>query len=550
MRDVVYMREPEVNYTGIEEWRSFSKTFKNILSELEVNDPEEINDAFYKDIEFGTGGMRGLMGVGPNRINEITIKKVSLALAKLLLNKYTSPTIVVGYDTRFNSRDFSRNVVEIMTQLGIKTYLFSEPIPTPILSYAVRKCKCSAGIMITASHNTKNYNGYKVYDHTGCQILPDYVKEIKQELDKITNKDVSSFVVDKSIEEIIGTEIIDEYISELEFKHKESGLRITYSPLHGAGLLSIKKVLKDFDLNVVKEQTSIDGNFSTVISPNPEEPEAMKMAIVQAVKQNSDLVFATDPDCDRLGVSVLHQGTYRSMTGNQVGAIIIDYLVNTLNIQGENNVVIKTIVTSSFGTNIAERSGYEVINTLTGFKYIGDIINKLEESKDYNFVFGYEESYGYLANTLIRDKDAISTALIIAIIADRLKTQGKTLIDRLEELYSLDAFYFDALNTIQYEGEKGAKKIQSIMDNARKYGKNLLPGIETVEDYLIGVGPIPKENVIKFHLIDGSWFAMRPSGTEPKIKFYFSIKSDDEKNSKNKLNQIWNELKISLDLRK
>ena len=522
-----------------ENWMGFNANVKSELSGL-ANFPNEINDRFYKEVTFGTGGMRGLMGAGTNRINEFTIRRATYALGQVLLEKKEKPTVVIAYDTRNNSKEFAQTAADILSSLNISTKLFQEAMPTPVLSFAVRHFHADAGIVITASHNPKAYNGFKVYNHMGGQIVPSEANEIIAVLSKLDGfEEVRSVKIKSHYIEYIDTQFIDTFIDAIDLPTpaEHSNLRVTYSPLHGAGYKPIVQALSDYQLNIVDTQAEPDGDFPTVISPNPEDKAAMEMAIEAARKIDAHLAIATDPDCDRIGVAVKHGQEYIRLSGNQIGALFADYLTN----QGElsEGVIIKTIVTNEFGANIAKVRGLKVLETLTGFKYIGELMNQFEQDNQLdNYILGYEESYGYLAGTHARDKDGVSSAMLLALIASELLNQNKTLIDRLNELYIEFGYYLDDLDALTFEGQEGVERIQKIMDQARSLGKDLVNACTLVEDYADGINQLPKENVLKFILEDGSWFAIRPSGTEPKIKIYYSIKNEDVQSAQNQLQQL------------
>ncbi|MEC6747655.1 phospho-sugar mutase [Marinilactibacillus sp. XAAS-LB27] len=528
------------------EWLSLDKNTKETLTTK--MSPAEIDDSFYKELEFGTGGLRGLMGIGTNRINQYTIMKASYAVGKNLLRKKDLPKVIIAFDTRENSKEFARFATEVFTALGIRVYLFEDYTPISILSYGIRSLSCDAGIVITASHNPKEYNGYKVYNSDGGQMIPSEAKEIMDTLDTIEGM---KFINDLSSNEAL-CEVLDDTIMNQFLKSIPKGniltnnLKVVYSPLHGSGAIPVGKVLNDFDTSLVKEQSSPDPFFSTVSSPNPENPSALKMAIEQAQLKQADLVIATDPDCDRIGIAVYHRGVYELLTGNQIGAIMVDYLTESC---PPNKVIIKTIVTNDLAAQIATSRNHKVVNTLTGFKYIGEQINQMQENGQLNdFLFGYEESYGYLHNTDSRDKDGVSSSWLISEIASFYKNEGMTLIDKLEELYEEYGFYLDELDSLTYKGKEGKYKIDSIMDKARESRTDIVKNVCKVEDYSQGVNQLPKENVLKYTLEDGTWFALRPSGTEPKIKFYYSIKDLNKQNAIHKLDNLRKELNRTLDI--
>ncbi|MFV8813847.1 phospho-sugar mutase [Aerococcus urinaeequi] len=521
-----------------EQWMGFNVNVKSELLEI-ANFPNEIHDRFYKDVTFGTGGMRGLMGAGTNRINEFTIRRATYALGKVLLEKKEKPSVVIAYDTRNNSKELAQAAAEILSSLNISTKLFQEAMPTPVLSFAVRHFQANAGIVITASHNPKAYNGFKVYNHMGGQIIPSEANEIISTLAQLNGfEEVRTVKIKSHYIEYIDNQFIDIFLEAINLPKPENpNLRIIYSPLHGAGYKPIVQALAEYQLSIVESQAEPDGDFPTVISPNPEDKAAMEMAIDMAKKTDANLAIATDPDCDRIGVAVKQGQEYIRLSGNQIGALFADYLTNQS--EASKGVIIKTIVTNEFGANIAKIRGFNVLETLTGFKYIGELMNQFEQDNQLdNYILGYEESYGYLADTHARDKDGISSAMLLAVIASELLLENKTLIDRLNELYTEFGYYLDDLDALTFEGQEGIERIQGIMDQARSLGEDLVTNCTFVEDYAKGIKKLPKENVLKFILEDGSWFAIRPSGTEPKIKIYYSIKNENEQNAKIQLQQL------------
>lgn len=518
---------------------------------LQIKDEIEIEDRFYKDLAFGTGGLRGIMGAGTNRLNQYTIKKASYGLGSFLREKEQKQLkIVIAYDTRNRSCEFAEDAAAVFTSLGIKTVLFKECMPTPVLSFAVRFLDCDAGVVITASHNPKEYNGYKVYNKQGGQLTLPEAKEVMKHIDVLSGFDlVKDLKINEDYLEREDDEILNRFIDEISKEGKaENKLKIVYSPLHGAGNKPIQRILEPFQVSVVKEQELPDGNFSTVSSPNPESREALQMAISQATEEKADLVMATDPDCDRLGVAVRHRNEFVPLTGNQIGALLVDYITLKYSAK-KGNVIVKTIVTNEMGANIAKKRGLKVMETLTGFKYIGEKINSFEETlQEDQFLFGYEESYGYLFGTHARDKDAISATLLFCEMAEQLLEQDKTVIDRLEEIYQEFGFYLDDLDSLTFKGKEGLRKIISLMENSRAMGDTLVRDIVEVRDYSKGIENLPQENVLKFMLADGSWFAIRPSGTEPKIKLYYSVQGATFEESAQKLREIKQELEEKLHI--
>ncbi len=531
-----------------EYWLTFDDNTKNELES--ITDKKEIEDRFYKDLEFGTGGLRGIMGAGANRMNKYTVGKATKGLCEYLKNEFAGEkSVVIAYDSRNNSKAFAECAAEVLCYNGIKTFLFEEIMPTPVLSFSVRYLNCNAGIVITASHNPKEYNGYKVYDEYGCQLVPQYADKVISYINNV--KDIKSvkhmnlnMALSNGYLTYIGDEVLNSYISEVEKMavYKEaSDLKIVYTPLHGTGNIPVRKVLSDmsFDVSVVKEQAVADGNFTTVRSPNPEEKDALNMALEQAKRANADLVIGTDPDCDRVGVGVLHNGEYTLLTGNQTGALLVDfYLKFKKQSLNPKSTLVKTIVTNDLGAEIARKNGLNVVETLTGFKYIGDQITKYEKTGENEFLIGYEESYGYLVGTYARDKDAVVASMLICEMAAYYKKNKMTLVDALNVLYSEYGFYLDALDSFVLKGKDGASRIKNIMSYFRANKVTVFPNITDVKDYSTGIGDLPKSNVLKFFLKGGSWIAVRPSGTEPKLKMYYSVRGIDSSTCERSLQNI------------
>ena len=508
-------------------------------SELCSLDDEEIRDRFSAELEFGTGGLRGKMGAGTNRMNIYTIARATLGLAHYLKKVYTAEQcrtrgVAVAYDTRLNSHEFADKVADVLSSEGIRVYLHKNPVPTPQLSFSVGHFGALAGIVITASHNPKQYNGYKVYNDKGCQLVPQEAKEVLAEIDKITDYRTLHQRCNSLIQPVDNThEFCGEVLRQSRFDDKtaKGALKIVYTPLHGTGLVPLTSVLKaDGFENVtcVQPQTIPDGNFPTVVSPNPEDKRALEMGIALAEEMDADIVLGTDPDSDRVGIAVKTEEGYRLISGNCIGALLTDFVLNNTELSGLNNpAIVKTVVTSELGADIARAKGVRVFNTLTGFKYIGEKITQFEQKGDFTFLFGYEESYGYLCGTHARDKDAVVSALLICEVAAYHKKNGKTLYDRLNELYDTYGYFLDALDSFTLEGISGSEKIRGMMKILRS--ESIFDGAQ-ITDYLKdvpaeeGFGLLPKSDVVKFTLNDGSWLAVRPSGTEPKIKIYYSIK--------------------------
>ena len=531
------------------EWLNLDSETKEEL--LSIKDEKEIEDRFYKDLEFGTGGLRGIMGAGSNRMNKYTVARASLGLANYFNSKKNNADsneickIAIAYDSRNNSEFFAKTAAVVYANNGFEVFLFDRLVPVPVLSFTTAYLGCDAGVMITASHNPKEYNGYKVYDSTGCQLCTEVAKSA---LDYINS--VNDFVIVDGVENVfehnnihrLGDETVDAFISKVKEQSvydEKSDLKIVYTPLHGTGNIPVRKVLQGMDVIVVKEQELPDGNFSTVRSPNPEEKDALNLAIQTAQSVQADIVLGTDPDCDRVGVAVRQNDEYVLLTGNQTGALLVNFIMtmhkNDLN---EKSTLVKTIVTSELGANIALNYGVKVEDTLTGFKYIGDKINKYLASGEREFVIGYEESYGYLVGTHTRDKDGVVSSMLICQMASWYKNQGKTLVDGLNEIYDSYGYFLDSLDSFVLKGKDGAAKIKALMQEFKQKGDTILPDIKQIIDYSVGIGDLPKENVLKYIFNDGSWLAVRPSGTEPKIKVYYSIVDKDRQNAHVRLEKI------------
>lgn len=522
------------------------------LKEIAV-DHKMIDDCFYQYVPFGTGGMRGLLGVGTNRMNIFTIHRVAEGLARYIEKNGESAKergVVIAYDTRHFSFEFAIETARVLGTHGITSYIYKESRPTPQLSFTVRDLHAFAGVVITASHNPKQYNGFKVYGEDGAQLVPAGANAIVEYMNQIDDifairvSDVESLESAGYINWIL-TDFDEKYMKHLMVLKTNDeidlDMKIVFTPLHGAGLEPVKAGLNKFGFNnvfLVDEQAIQDGDFPTVTYPNPEETDAFFLAIELGKKLNAELLLATDPDADRLGVAVRRNHTYELLTGNQLGALLLHYILYTKQVNGtlpDNGVILKTIVTSELGSAIAEQFGVSTVNTLTGFKYIAEKIAEFEKSGEYSYLFGYEESYGYLIETFVRDKDAVQVALKVAEMAAYYSLQGKTLLDVLDELYEQYGYYQEALISKVFEGKDGQEQMIAILNDYRKNPPTEIAGNEVVrvEDYLTSIGvnndgsndqiKLPKENVLKFILSDHSWIAIRPSGTEPKCKFYFGI---------------------------
>lgn len=529
------------------EWLGFAD--ENTKAELEsVTDEKEIEDRFYKDLAFGTGGLRGVMGAGSNRMNRYTVGKATLGLARYLKSKNDGEiSVAIAYDTRNNSQYFAKVAAGIFASQNIKVNIYKMVVPVPVLSFTTHYLNCTAGVMITASHNPKEYNGYKVYDSKGCQFCTEDAKNAIGFINDITDYSSIPFLEESELINYIGENELNAFLAEVKKQslyEEKSDLKIVYTPLHGTGNIPVRKMLEGMDVTVVKEQELPDGNFSTVRSPNPEEKDALTIAIEKAKEIGADLVLGTDPDCDRVGIAVKDGDDYKLFTGNQTGALLVKFVLtmkkDTLN---KKSTLVKTIVTSELGANIGRKFGLQIEETLTGFKYIGDKINKYEQTGEQEFVIGYEESYGYLVGTHARDKDAVVSSMLICQMASWYKNQGKTLVDGLNEIYDEYGYFLDYLDSFVLKGKDGAEKIQNLMTSFRNKGTALFDGIEEVIDFSTGIRDLPKENVLKYIWKDGSWMAVRPSGTEPKIKVYYSIVDASKENAGKRFETIRNEIK-------
>ena len=530
-------------FNEYQKWLNSSLLSQQEKEELSSLDKEEINDRFYKDLTFGTGGLRGVMGIGTNRMNRYIIRKATQGLANYLLNIKKKPSVSIAYDSRNNSDVFAKEAARVLAMNNIQVRLSAELMPTPFLSFSVRKLKCDAGIVVTASHNPKQYNGYKVYGNDGCQCTLEMADAIYQEIQKIdvfNDIKIGDFeeLKQKGLISLVGEDVAEAYIESTlkESLYQESReLNIVYTPLNGAGRRCITTVLKEDGFNnvkIVKEQEMPNGDFPTCPYPNPEIHEALKLGIDLLNKENYDVLIASDPDSDRLGCAVKTKDAVRILTGNEVGLLILDALLSekgNKNKDGEPWIIVKTIVSTDMANIICKKYGLEVKEVLTGFKFIGEQILFLEEKNAKNrFLMGFEESCGYLTNTDVRDKDAVNAALLLAEIANHYKKQGMTLVDRLDALYKEFGDYKTNLMSFEYQGEEGQKKIQKIMETMREPNiKDVIPNIESIGDYKTGLitgkkgtkpTGLPKSDVITFFLKNGETIVIRPSGTEPKLK--------------------------------
>lgn len=544
--------EPQI-LQKVNEWLNgdYDQQTKNeIQSLIDKNDLNELTDAFYKDLEFGTGGLRGIMGAGSNRVNKYTLGMATQGLSNYLLKTYPDQKIkvVIAHDNRNNSDVFARIVAEIFSANNIYVYFFDGLRPTPELSFAIRELGCQSGVMLTASHNPKEYNGYKAYGADGGQLVSPYDKEVLSEVHKISSISEIKFERNEENIEIIGEEIDEKFLNELvklsiskESIARQKDLKIVFSPIHGTGGVMVPPVLKKFGFEnviLVEEQMVVDGNFPTVIYPNPEEQEAMTMALNKAKEVDADIVMATDPDADRVGIAVKNdKNEFVLLNGNQAACLLIRYVLTAWEKAGKltgNQYIVKTIVTSYLIDKIAESKNVECFNTLTGFKYIGAIMTKLEGQK--TFIAGGEESYGYLVGEHARDKDAVVSCAMLAEMAAFYKDNGSSLFEALQDLYMEYGFYKEKLIALTKKGKSGAEEIKALMDKYRSNPPTTLGGskVKTIKDYQNSISTnistgetskidLPASNVLQFYTEDGSIISARPSGTEPKIKYYCSV---------------------------
>lgn len=525
------------------------------LNEIAGNS-EAINDRFYRDLEFGTGGLRGVIGAGTNRMNIYTVRRATQGLANYVNQEYTSPSVAIAYDSRNKSSVFAKNAASVLAANGIKVYIYKELMPTPMLSFAVRELKCQAGIVVTASHNPAKYNGYKVYGDDGCQIT---LKGAEIVLEKINALDIFNDIKTTSFDDAVNSSLI-EYINgdviESYFKNvlsqgintslcPTSGLKVVYTPLNGTGNKPVRTILSRIgikDVTVVSEQENPDGNFPTCPFPNPEIREALELGLKKCEEIHPDLLLATDPDCDRVGIAVPSENGYVLFSGNEVGALLLEYICTQRIKNGtmpKNPVTVKTIVTTDIIDAIAAEYGVEVRNVLTGFKFIGEQIGFLEKSGEENrYIFGFEESYGYLSGGYVRDKDAVDASMLICEMAAYYRTKGISLLQARENLYKKYGVYYHTLHSYQFEGESGMNRMNEIMTELRNNHPTEIAGLKVVQfdDYKTSVSKnvvdgttsditLPKSNVLAFFLEGGAKTIVRPSGTEPKIKTYYTAKA-------------------------
>ena len=530
---------------------AYDEETKQAVRDMMENNPKELTEAFYRDLEFGTGGLRGIMGAGSNRMNKYTVGMATQGFSNYLKINFPDKnqiSIAIAHDSRNNSRNFAEVAANIFTANGIKVFLFDDLRPTPELSFAIRHLSCQGGIMITASHNPKEYNGYKAYWEDGGQLISPHDKNVIAEVEKIGSIDEISFTGNPALIETIGEEVDKVYLEKVkalslspEVVERQKNLSIVYTPLHGTGIKLIPDSFKNFgftNVHIVEQQAVPDGDFPTVVSPNPEEPAALELAIRKAKTINADLVMATDPDGDRVGIAVRNGDDFVLLNGNQTASLLINYLLTKWSENGKltgDEFIVKTIVTSELLFDLARKYGVQHFDVLTGFKYIADIIKRFEGEK--TFIGGGEESYGYLVGDFVRDKDAVISCSMIAETAAWAADKGTSMYEMLKELYVEFGFYKEKLVSIIRKGKAGAEEIQKIMDDFRTHPPKILGGsnVVCIKDYESSIShdlvtdakktiTLPKSNVLQFFTENGSKVSVRPSGTEPKIKFYFGLK--------------------------
>lgn len=552
-----------------ENWLNSNIISEEIKEELRnINDEKEIEDRFYKDLEFGTGGLRGVIGAGSNRMNIFTVSKATQGFANYLNENFENPSVAIGYDSRNMSDEFAKAAALNLCANGVKVYLFESLRPTPVVSFSVRELNCQGGIVVTASHNPRQYNGYKVYDEFGGQVTDEKAGRIITAVNAIDKfEDIKTIAEGEAIEKgllsYISEEVDKVYIEkvkalsirkELVEKYAKD-LKIIYTPIHGSGNVPVRRVLSELGyehVKVVKEQELPDGNFPTTSYPNPESPQVFELALEMAKEEAADVIFGTDPDCDRIGVLVNEgEGKYKVLTGNQTGLLLTEYILSSLKETGklpENGVVIKTIVTTEGARKIAESYNVEIMDVLTGFKYIGEKIQQFNTVGDKTYLFGFEESYGYLAGDFVRDKDAVIASMLIAEMTLYYKEKGMSLYEALIGLYEKYGFFKEDLVSIELAGKEGSEKIAACLDSLRNTTLTEVDGVKVLTklDYELSVEDnmveglkkeinLPKSNVLKYILEDGSSFVVRPSGTEPKMKVYLAVRGNSLENAETEI---------------
>ena len=552
-----------------ESWLNSNIISEEIKEELRnIKDDKEIEDRFYKDLEFGTGGLRGVIGAGTNRMNIYTVSQATQGFANYLNENFQAPKVAIAYDSRNMSKEFAKAAALTLCANGVKVFLYESLRPTPVLSFTVRHLNCEGGIVITASHNPSIYNGYKVYDEFGGQVTDVKANKIITAVSEV--KDFESIktitegeAVEKGLLNYIGEDVDKAYIEKVKaltireelVKNDAKDLKIIYTPIHGSGNIPVRRVLKELgyeNVKVVKEQELPNGDFPTAPYPNPEMAQVFELALDMAKSEAPDIIFGTDPDCDRIGVVVnLGNGEYKVLTGNQTGLLLTDYILGSLKETGklpDNGVVIKTIVTTEGARKIAESYGVEIMDVLTGLKYIGEKIQQFNTAKDKKYLFGFEESYGYLAGEFVRDKDAVIASMLIAEMTLYYKNKGMSLYEALIKLYERFGFFKEELVSLELKGKEGAEKISACIDSLRNEALTEVDGVkvETKLDYKLKVEEnlltsekkdinLPTSNVLKYILEDGSYFVVRPSGTEPKMKVYLAVRGNSLENAESEI---------------
>ncbi len=546
-------------------WRRDFASDTQLLSELDTiaGDEKEIEDRFYKELSFGTAGMRGVLGAGLNRMNVYNVRRATRGLAKYLLKdpENAARGVAIAYDSRRMSPEFAKEAALVFCKSGVPAFLFDALRPVPILSFAVRHLHCIAGVAITASHNPPQYNGYKVYGEDGAQLGPEAAQGVTDCIRDTSYADAvpmeETEALEKGLLHIIGNrDVDDEYIQRVRtlcvqpelMKKEGEKLSIVYTPLHGSGNVPVRRILKEVGITnvaVVKEQEQPDPNFSTIAVPNPEDPNAFKLAMELANQVGADVIFGTDPDCDRLGVAVRDKsGRFQLLTGNQIGCVLLHYILSTRKKMGtlpSNGAALKSIVTTELARAICQDFGVELFDTLTGFKFIGEMIQQFEDTGSHTFLFGFEESYGYLSSTFVRDKDGVNASLLLAEVAAACKAEGITLYDRVQDIFKQYGYFVEKVLSKTLPGKDGLAKMQEMMDGLRMNPPRELAGIPILaqRDYLTGIRTdaegyrtpmgLPESDVLYYELLGGHWVCIRPSGTEPKIKLYVNTCAGDEK---------------------
>ncbi len=552
-----------------ESWLNSNIISEEIKEELRnIKDDKEIEDRFYKDLEFGTGGLRGIIGAGTNRMNIYTVSQATQGFANYLNENFQDPKVAIAYDSRNMSKEFAKAAALTLCANGVKVFLYESLRPTPVLSFTVRHLNCEGGIVITASHNPSMYNGYKVYDEFGGQVTDLKANKIITAVSEVKNFESIKTITEgeateKGLLNYIGEDVDKAYIEKVKgltirkelVKNDAKDLKIIYTPIHGSGNIPVRRVLKELgyeNVKVVKEQELPNGDFPTAPYPNPEMAQVFELALDMAKNEAPDIIFGTDPDCDRIGVVVnLGNGEYKVLTGNQTGLLLTDYILGSLKETGklpDNGVVIKTIVTTEGARKIAEGYGVEIMDVLTGFKYIGEKIQQFNTTGDKKYIFGFEESYGYLAGEFVRDKDAVVASMLIAEMTLYYKNKGMSLYEALIKLYERIGFFKEELVSLELKGKEGAEKISACIDSLRHEALTEVDGVKvkTKLDYKLKVEEnlltsekkdinLPTSNVLKYILEDGSYFVVRPSGTEPKMKVYLAVRGNSLENAESEI---------------